>query len=293
MATIRPFSGIHYASRPDLELSKLIAPPYDVLDERGKAALQAKHPNNIVTVDLPHMPPKAVGPDEVYAKANTTLQAWLERRHPRAATSGPRCTRTRRPSSTTARPSTAAGSSAWSSSTRSAQAHIVPHEKTYKGPIEDRMKLMRSTGMQLSPIFGLFSDDRSEVTQAALPKRRPTDARWHARRRAATSSGRVIDADVENDVIDMMGTKPDLHRRRTPPLHDRAAISDTKPNSEPAAPLPPSHPANYCMFVLVGMQDDGLLILPTHRLIGGLDGFDIEQFRKGADQQFRRRSKRR
>ncbi|MCL6528075.1 MAG: hypothetical protein K6T57_14515 [Thermaceae bacterium] len=41
LATIRPFCGIHYALRPDLELSRLIAPPYDVLDEAAKAeALQ-------------------------------------------------------------------------------------------------------------------------------------------------------------------------------------------------------------------------------------------------------------
>ena len=42
---------------------------------------------------------------------------------------------------------------------------VIPHEKTYKGPIEDRLKLMRATGMQLSPIFGLFSDSRNELTR--------------------------------------------------------------------------------------------------------------------------------
>ena len=44
-------------------------------------------------------------------------------------------------------------------------------------------------------------------------------------------------------------------------------------------PLPVNHPANYCMFVLVGMQDPGLLILPTHRLIGGMANFDINRLR--------------
>ena len=43
-------------------------------------------------------------------------------------------------------------------------------------------------------------------------------------------------------------------------------------------PLPPSHPANYCMFVLVGMQDPGLVILPTHRLIGGMRSFNMNAF---------------
>ena len=44
-------------------------------------------------------------------------------------------------------------------------------------------------------------------------------------------------------------------------------------------PLPPHHPANFCMFVLVSMQDDGLLIFPTHRLIGGASHFDINIFK--------------
>jgi uncharacterized protein (DUF1015 family) len=76
LATIRPFAGIRYGKQfPDV--SHVIAPPYDVLDESQKAALQQKHPNNIVTVDLPWMPPKTVGPDDAYEKANVTLQAWL------------------------------------------------------------------------------------------------------------------------------------------------------------------------------------------------------------------------
>src|SRR5262249_48780170 len=77
MAHIRPFSAVHYARHANLDLSKLIAPPYDVLDEKGKAALQKKHPHNIVTVDLPHLPPKSVGPDSTYEQANITLQSWL------------------------------------------------------------------------------------------------------------------------------------------------------------------------------------------------------------------------
>ena len=77
MVNIRPFAAIHYARQGEMDLSKLIAPPYDVLDEKDKRLLQSKHPNNIVTVDLPFMPPKSVGPDEVYEKANMTLAAWL------------------------------------------------------------------------------------------------------------------------------------------------------------------------------------------------------------------------
>jgi uncharacterized protein (DUF1015 family) len=90
LADIRPFAAIKYVPSPKLNVSDVIAPPYDVLNEQQKAALQARHPNNIVTVDLPFMPPKSVGPDEVYARANTTLNAWLSagilRRDQRSAT---------------------------------------------------------------------------------------------------------------------------------------------------------------------------------------------------------------
>ena len=78
MAQIRPFSGIRYASKLNNLFDDLIAPPYDVLDESGKKRLQNRHPNNIVNVDLPFMPPKAAGPVEVYQQAARALRAWLD-----------------------------------------------------------------------------------------------------------------------------------------------------------------------------------------------------------------------
>jgi uncharacterized protein (DUF1015 family) len=283
VAQIRPFHGIHFARRADLDLSKIIAPPYDVLDERGKAALQARHPNNIVNIDLPHLPPKTVGPDETYERANVTLQAWLKagilKRDVRPATyaysqtfdHGGR-THHRRGFITLVRLSPFG------------EGHVIPHEKTYKGPIEDRLKLMRSTRVQLSPIFGLFADPKNEVTGLL----------YHNLGRPELSGvldgvrhdlWSVIDAEVENRVSDLMGHKPiyiaDGHHRYTTALQYQKEVQDAH-----GGPLPPAHPANWCMFVLVGMQDDGLLVLPTHRLIGGLTGFDIEAFRSAVGANF-------
>jgi uncharacterized protein (DUF1015 family) len=282
LATIRPFAGIHYAIRPDLEISRLIAPPFDVLDDKSKAALQAKHPNNIVTIDLPFTPPKSVGPDAVYEKANTTLQAWLAsgvlvRDHrpafyPYAQTfqhngktfhrRGFFCTVKIEPFG----------------------AHIVPHEKTYKGAIEDRLKLMRATNAQLSPIFGLFSDPRSEITKVLFKEagKPMLDGTVDSIRSQLWS---INDAGVENEILHLMGTKPiyiaDGHHRYTTALEYQGLAEQ-----ENGGPLPPAHPANYCMFCLISLQDDGLLILPTHRLIGGLKSFDIQQFKSAVAGNF-------
>ena len=146
------------------------------------------------------------------------------------------------------------------------------------------MKLMQATGMQLSPIFGLFNDPRNEVTSLLYHDIGKPEL-------SGTIDGvksdlwSVIDAEVENRVIDAMKQKPiyiaDGHHRYTTALQfqKQAAL-------ELGGALPPNHPANFCMFVLVGMQDDGLLILPTHRLLGGLGAFDIVAFTNSVSRVF-------
>lgn len=276
MADIRPFHAIRFADRTDLPLSSLIAPPYDVLDDAQKAALQARHPNNIVTVDLPYTPPKAVGPDAVYEGANLTLQAWL---------SAGILVKDRRP--------------AMYPYTQSFTLHgktyhrrgfvclvkltpfgvdVIPHEKTYAGPIEDRLKLMHATGCQLSPVFGLFNDPKNEVT--SLLYRHVGKPQMTATMDGVTNQlWSVIDAEVERQVIDLMDHRKvyiaDGHHRYTTALHYQQQIEQQNGGK----PLPTHHPANYCMFVLVSMQDDGLLILPTHRLLKLGQPFAIEALR--------------
>jgi uncharacterized protein (DUF1015 family) len=260
-----------------LDLSDLIAPPYDVLDEEGKRSLQAKDRHNIVTVDLPHLPAKTVGPDAAYAAADDTLEDWLARGvltrdqkpaiypYTQTFTHGQRTFHRR-------------GMIARVKLSPFGEGIVVPHEKTYPDAIEDRLKLTRATRMQLSPIFGLFSDPNSQVTGMLYENQGKPEM-------SAMLNGvrndlwTVIDSKTENAVIDLMGARPiyiaDGHHRYTMALQYQAEVAKTN-----GAPLPPGHPANFCMFALVGMQDDGLLILPTHRLISGLKTFDIEALRK-------------
>ena len=282
MAQIRPFAGIRY-SRKQPDVSSLIAPPYDVLDERQKAALQAKNANNIVSVDLPFMPPKSVGPDAVYQQSNVTIQNWLK--------SGT-LVADRRPATY---PYTQSFTHAGKTFHRRGficlvkltpfGEDIVPHEKTYKGPIEDRLKLMQATGMQLSPIFGLFNDPRNEVTSLLYKHVGGRPELTGTLDGVKNDLWSVIDAEIEFQVQDLMKARPiyiaDGHHRYTTALEYQRLAEKAH-----GGPLPPKHPANWAMFVLVGMQDDGLLILPTHRLIGGLQGFDIGALRAALGNNF-------
>lgn len=275
MAHLLPFNAIHFSRRDGSDVSNLIAPPFDVQDEASKAALQAKDPHNIVNIDLPHLPPKAAGPLEKYESANTILEAWLNRgvliQDTRAAFYPYQQTYEMH-----GRSHHRKGFYALVRLSPFGQGQVVPHEKTYKGAIEDRLALMRATRCQLSPIFGLYSDPRKDVAGLLYQNLGRPEL-------SATLDGvknelwSVTDSEVENQVIDRMGTKPvyiaDGHHRYTTALAYQREMEEQN-----GGPLPMNHPANYCLFVLIAMQDDGLLIQPTHRLIGGLDWFDIDAF---------------
>jgi uncharacterized protein (DUF1015 family) len=272
VAEIRPFAAIRYSTGLRDRLSDLIAPPYDVLDDAGKTALQKKHPNNIVTIDLPHMPPKTVGPDSAYEAADRTLKQWISQgvlaRDRQAAlypyaqtyTHGTRTFNRR-------------GFFALLRLSPFGKGQVVPHEKTYPEAIIDRLKLTRATGVQLSPIFGLFSDPDGQVNSRLFERAGQPEM-------SATLNGVKNDLWTANDsqtiadVTRLMADKPvyiaDGHHRYT------MALQYQKDRGN----LPPEHPANYALFVLVGMQDPGLLILPTHRIIGGLPAFSAERLRQ-------------
>jgi len=284
MAHVRSFPAIHFDTKRFHDVSGIISPPFDVLNEEQRAALRGKHPNNIVNIDLPHIPPKAAGPAEVYAKSAMTLQAWLDagiftREHrtafyPYAQSYDHNGRQVRR-----------RGFFALVRLSPFGQGEVVPHEQTYKGAIEDRFALMKATKCQLSPIFGLFNDRNNEITNllyASLGQPNLTGTMEGVK----SDLWKVSDPELEVKVQDMMGTKPIYiadgnHRYTTALEYQKLAIEENG-----GKPLPMNHPANYCMFVLISMNDPGLIIQATHRLIGGLDGFDIKAFADATSNTF-------
>ena len=275
MARICPFCAVRYARPAGSDISDLVAPPFDVLDAPAKAALQARSPHNIVTVDLPYLPPKAVGPNAVYEQSAATLDSWLAsgvlKRDPR-----PALYPYEQSFEYAGRTFHRRGFFALVRATPFGKGHVIPHEKTYRGAIEDRLRLMRATRMQLSPIFGLYNDPHNRVANALYHNvgRPLATAALDGVRHTLWA---MADAEVENQVIDALGAGniyiADGHHRYTTALEHRNELE-----KQAGKPLPELHPANWVLFALVGMQDPGLLILPTHRLIGQLNGFDIAAF---------------
>jgi len=74
MPAVFPFQAIQYQSGRG-DVTKLVAPPYDVLDRAAKDKLLAHDQPNIVAIDLPHTPAKELGPVETYQAAGDRYRA--------------------------------------------------------------------------------------------------------------------------------------------------------------------------------------------------------------------------
>ena len=161
----------------------------------------------------------------------------------------------------------------WPASARSpsARARFIPHEQTLSGPKADRLALFNATKFNLSPIFGLYPDPRNEVlaaVEAGLRDRTPLEATDHLG--VVNRLWPVLDPAAHTAVQGLMGPRPifiaDGHHRYETGLNYRNEL-------EAAGTLSGTDdPANFCMMMLVGMSDPGLLILPTHRLVSGFPG---------------------
>lgn len=270
MPEIKPFSAIRFDHRKtNGDLSNLLAPPYDVLDQADKDALLAGSDRNIVAIDLPHLPPKSAGPAEVYEKAGRTLEAWLkEGVLIQEATDAlylyhQKFTSARR--SYTRRKFIARVRLAPFS-----ERTVLPHERTFGGPKEDRLALMKATRCQLSPIFGLYADPEDRINAALAATAQTTPDATATLDGVENQMWVVTDGDVVKSVTSEMADKKiyiaDGHHRYGTALLYRDWLA-----GELGGSLPSDHPANYIMFVLAGMDDPGCLILPYHRAIVDVD----------------------
>jgi len=262
MPEIKPFAGYRYSTeRFGKDLSALIAPPYDVLDAADKAALQDKHACNIVTIDLPHVPPKSAGPDEVYVRANETLRRWI---------ADGTLIRDTQPAIYVYHQVYEYGGRQYTRKKFFARMRleafgtgtVFPHEKTFGGPKEDRFKLMQATQHQLSAVFGLYSDPDNGVS--GILDVGSTEPDITAELENVTNKMWIVqDAATVQAVCTRLADRPvyiaDGHHRYGTALNYRDSLGT----------IPADHPAHYVLVGFCAMEDPGALILPTHRVLSG------------------------
>jgi uncharacterized protein (DUF1015 family) len=236
-----PFRGERYAETDGL--SRLIAPPYDVIDAAARARLAALDEHNIVHLMLPEAP---AGGDR-YSWAGAQLTAWRQ---------AGVLARDANPAVYVMAQGNRLGVFVALAAEGYESRRVRPHEKTHAGPKADRLALLRTTRTNLESIFLLAPDpDRAlEQALAEVARRKP-------------------DATAELDGVAIRFwavTGSDASRISHLASRSCLYIADGHHRYETATAYAGENPAaDRVLAFIVSAQDPGLVVLPTHRLIHG------------------------
>ncbi len=280
MAQIHPLRALHYDPAVAGPVPDVTAPPYDVIDATQRAALLERSPFNVVAVDLPQPDPNSA--TDQYTAAGDLFDAWQTQGvvirdqtpalwpHTQTYTGPDGQTRTR------------SGFFCRVRIEGYGPGKVRPHERTHPGPKEDRLKLMRATRANLSPIFSLFSDP-TNAAWSALGPTTETEQPWGEVTDADGTIHRIwraIDPDViaavENVLAGAELLIADGHHR----YETAAAYADE---------IGGEGEHRYMLMCLVALQDPGLTVFPTHRLIRDLDQTRREALRDTLKHDFEMR----
>ncbi|MGB7684631.1 MAG: DUF1015 domain-containing protein [Solirubrobacterales bacterium] len=275
MADVRPLNALHYDLGKVGSLDAVLAPPYDVIDAPGRARLLERSPHNAVAIDLPKpfdpADPASNPTGDPYQEAAKTIDAW---RAEGALVDDAEPAYWALTQDYTAPDGTAHSRHGILARVRVEDYEtgtVRPHERTHPGPLEDRLELTRATKLNLSPIFSLSTADAWPLVEPALaaePWGEATDEDGTVNRVWRVGDPQVLAAVTERLAGAELLIADGHHRYETARAY-RDEIGGEGPH-------------NYTLMALTGLDDPGLTVFPTHRLLSGFAGDTERQKRLGS-----------
>ncbi len=265
MAFIAPLRGVHFNPQKVGNLDEVVTPPYDVINSNGAEAYRNKNPYSMIRLDIT----KEQGPGDEgegrYQEAAALFQQWLEEQAlVRDAQPGIYLYHTeyRRPSGQRL---TRKGFVALVGLAEFAEGVVKPHEQTFDTVIADRLRLTVACKAQFSQIFALYPDPAGEVMALLEAQERTAIGSITDSDGCVHSLWQVVNEGVIKQIQQAFLAKSlyiaDGHHRYTTALAYRRMVR------EQAGSLPVTSPANHIIAYLCPMEDPGLTVLPTHRLL--------------------------
>jgi uncharacterized protein (DUF1015 family) len=253
---VAPFVGERYSA--GLPLSDVVAPPYDVIDEAGRAALAQRHASNVVHLILPQ------GEGDPYARAAEMLADWRSRGL-LWPDSGPGLYVVQQRFTTPEGASrTRTGAIAAVLAEPFREGRIRPHERTHAGPKRDRLELLRATRTMCEALL-MVSRDPTGAFRRGLAE--------------VTAEPPVAEAQLEGVDISLWRVEGDCAlslagAASREPLY----IADGHHRYETAVAYRAENArAQRTLSLIVPAADPGLVVQPTHRLIEGAQARGVLQ----------------
>jgi len=278
MAIIVPFKGLTYNLRMMKNLSNLVAPPYDVISEDEQKTYHKADPHNVIRLILGMKKTGDTDWDNTYTRAADYFKRWVyegnlvQAKEPSmyvtSHTYDPGNGQPRR---------TRWGVIALIRIEDEESAVILPHERTFSRHKDDRLRLMRACEAQFSQIFGLY-EDADNVIFGDIKKSidAPPQTAFDFEDGSEHRMWVLQDKNLFKKMADFLSEKSifiaDGHHRYETARNFRNIMRARYGRR----PLNRSY--EYVMTYLSNMNDEGLTILPSHRLIKSVPDFQIEPF---------------
>jgi uncharacterized protein (DUF1015 family) len=264
MAVVKPFHGILY-NPGKVDASSVTAPPYDIVTPTHKDELYRKDPHNIIRIDFGKDNPDDNDTENRYTRAAGFLKEWL---------SGGILTRDDQPCfycyeityTLWGKEKKTRGVMGAVKLEVLGKGSVHPHEMTYSKPKSDRLNILRYCKANISPIFSIYSSPRrktssileSVVQQPPLITAQNGDGFTH--RLWRIDNPEQIRT-VEEEMQDLDIFIADGHHRY------ETALAYKRECEEQGLGKTGEEPFNYVMMFLSNMDDEGLTLLPTHRIV--------------------------
>ncbi|HEX5608504.1 MAG TPA: DUF1015 domain-containing protein [Solirubrobacterales bacterium] len=262
MADVRPLKALHYDLGKVGSLDAVAAPPYDVIDAAGRARLLERSPFNAVAIDLPK-PFDPADPDsdpggDPYEEAARRIDAWRAEGALVADSEDAVWALTQDYTAPDGNTYSRHGILARVRVEDYETGTVRPHERTHPGPLLDRLELTRATKLNLSPIFSLSTEDAWPLVEPAVqgaPWGEATDEDGTVNRVWRVADPAIVAAVTERLAGAQLLIADGHHRYETARAY-RDEIGGEGDH-------------NYTLMSLTGLDDPGLTVFPTHRLLSG------------------------
>ncbi|HUJ10714.1 MAG TPA: DUF1015 domain-containing protein [Verrucomicrobiae bacterium] len=286
MAEIQPFRGVLYNTQR-VKPGDVLTQPYDKITPEMRERYLKMSPYNLVQIELGKEQPGDSETTNKYTRARDLYQTWLRdgilRQSTKPALYYLEQAFTLPTASETLAPPERATRKALIARVRLHrwdEGVVLPHEHTLSKPKADRIALLRACGSQQGQIFMLYPKPKQSVTQI-LGKAtkgngdatiKATDDYGVVNKLWEISEPAAVRA-TQDALSDLKFYIADGHHRYETALafRDECRAAATKPDL--------NAPSEFVMATLVDMSDPGLVVLPTHRTVANLEGFDAKRFR--------------
>jgi uncharacterized protein (DUF1015 family) len=286
MPDISAFRALRYDLGHVGSLSDVIAPPYDVIGPELQDELYKRHPANVVRLILNRDEPGDDEQSNRYTRAARFLKNWRSE-GVLFAEPDPAVYVYHQVFEANGQTYTRRGFMCRTKLERLGEGKIYPHEQTHSKAKEDRLKLTKACKTNLSQIFGIYPDPENEaqnLLERTVAGQTPLEAKDHLG--VIHRVWPVTDVSIISELEGIMGPKPtfiaDGHHRYETALNYRDWLSERQ-----GGELPADHPANFVLMMCIGMNDPGMIVLPTHRLFRGVPEMSADELAAKLGDQFK------